>query len=259
MIDRPSERMRRRVLVWITLIMAIIVAYTIYCIFKVSVKESRKWQSLANSQQLTSTTVTASRGTIYDSNDQVLAQSATVYNVYSDNAMLWEHIDAKDKRIEELNEAIKTTDDADKRETYAAELAETKTSSDTYNTLLDFISEKLGMSRAEIAEMTADRSVRYVIMKREVEKTEADAIEDKLSELDVDGIRCDPTTKRFYPQNSLAANIIGHTDYDGIGIYGIEKQYEEELAGVDGRIITAADKYGKEIPYKYKQSYDAQD
>ena len=115
------------------------------------------------------------------------------------------------------------------------------------------------MSRAEIAEMTADRSVRYVIMKREVEKTEADAIEDKLSELDVDGIRCDPTTKRFYPQNSLAANIIGHTDYDGIGIYGIEKQYEEELAGVDGRIITAADKYGKEIPYKYKQSYDAQD
>lgn len=259
MIDRPSERMRRRVLVWITLIMAIIVAYTIYCIFKVSVKESRKWQSLANSQQLTSTTVTASRGTIYDSNDQVLAQSATVYNVYSDNAMLWEHIDAKDKRIEELNEAIKTTDDADKREAYAAELAETKTSSDTYNTLLDFISEKLGMSRAEIAEMTADRSVRYVIMKREVEKTEADAIEDKLSELDVDGIRCDPTTKRFYPQNSLAANIIGHTDYDGIGIYGIEKQYEEELAGVDGRIITAADKYGKEIPYKYKQSYDAQD
>ena len=160
MIDRPSERMRRRVLVWITLIMAIIVAYTIYCIFKVSVKESRKWQSLANSQQLTSTTVTASRGTIYDSNDQVLAQSATVYNVYSDNAMLWEHIDAKDKRIEELNEAIKTTDDADKREAYAAELAETKTSSDTYNTLLDFISEKLGMSRAEIAEMTADRSVR---------------------------------------------------------------------------------------------------
>lgn len=57
MIDRPTERMRRRVLVWLTLILAIVVGYTIWCIFKISIKESKKWQSLANSQQLTSTKI----------------------------------------------------------------------------------------------------------------------------------------------------------------------------------------------------------
>ena len=81
MTDRPSERMRRRLLVWMTVIMLIVVIYTVACIFKVSVKESKKWQTLANSQQITSTTVSASRGTIYDTNGQVLAQSATVYTV----------------------------------------------------------------------------------------------------------------------------------------------------------------------------------
>ena len=53
--------------------------------------------------------------------------------------------------------------------------------------------------------------------------------------------------------------MIGHTNYDGDGIYGLESYYNEYLSGVDGRIVTAADKYGTEIPYKYKQSYDAQD
>ena len=92
MTDRPSERMRRRLLVWMTVIMLIVVIYTVACIFKVSVKESKKWQTLANSQQITSTTVSASRGTIYDTNGQVLAQSATVYTVYTDCAMLWEYL-----------------------------------------------------------------------------------------------------------------------------------------------------------------------
>ena len=89
MFDRPSERMRRRVLIWLTLLIMIVAGYTIWCIYKVSVRESTKWSALANSQQLTSSSVKASRGTIYDANNQVLAQSATVYTVYSDNAMLW--------------------------------------------------------------------------------------------------------------------------------------------------------------------------
>lgn len=259
MIDRPSERMRRRVLVWLTLIMALVVGYTIYCIFKVSVKESKKWQSLANSQQLTSTTVTASRGTIYDTNSQVLAQSATVYTVYSDNAMLWEHIEAKDDRIEELNKAIANSDDPDERAELTEKLMAIRNSEDSYNALLDFISQKLDITREKTAGMISDKSVRYVILKKEIEKTDADEIEQFLSELELDGIRCDPTTKRFYPQNTIGANVIGHTDYDGLGIYGLEAYYEDYLAGVDGRIITAADKYGTEIPYKYKQSYEAQD
>ncbi len=259
MIDRPSERMRRRVLIWLTAIIGVIVIYTIYGIYKVSIKESQKWQELANSQQLTSTTVSASRGTIYDSTEQVLAQSATTYTVYADCTMLWEYIDAKDEKIEEYNELIADETDADDILEYKEALDECMTSEETYDEIVSFMADILELEESEVKTDFSDESNQYVVMKKEVEKTAADKIEDFLSEIDVDGIRCDPTTKRFYPQDTLAANVIGHTDYDGNGIYGIEAYYDEYLSGIDGRIVTAADKYGNEIPYKYKQSYDAQD
>lgn len=259
MIDRPSERMRRRLLVWMTAIILTVVVYTVVCIFKVSVSEGKKWQSLANSQQLTSTTVSASRGTIYDSNGQVLAQSATVYTVYADCAMLWEYLDGKDDTIEEYNKLIAEETDETKRANYQLELNDCKTTQETYDELVRFMAAELELDESDVIDYIEDKNSRYVIMKKEVEKTEADKIEDFLSEMELDGIRCDPTTKRFYPQNSLAANVIGHMSYDGEGIYGLESYYDDYLSGVDGRIVTAADKYGTEIPYKYKQSYDAQD
>jgi stage V sporulation protein D (sporulation-specific penicillin-binding protein) len=242
-----------------TAIILVIVAYTVFCIFKVSVTESKKWQALANSQQLTSTTVSASRGTIYDANGQVLAQSATVYTVYSDNAMLWEYIDGKDETIEEYTALVAEEDDAEQRAEYQETLDSCKTSDECYSDLVSFMAEVLDITEDKVKAFIEDKDSRYVIMKKEVEKTEADKIEDYLSAESLDGIRCDPTTKRFYPQNTLAANVIGHMSYDGEGIYGLESYYNEYLSGVDGRIVTASDKYGTEIPYKYKQSYDAQD
>ena len=259
MIDRPSERMKRRVLIWITLLILVVVGYTIWCIYKVSILESAKWQALANYQQLTSTTVTASRGTIYDSHEQVLAQSATVYTVYSDNNMLWEHIDGKDDEIASLKKAVASADTEKEREEFTERLSSTLSTADTEKALKNFMPKLLGISEAEFSSKISDRKLMYNILKKEVEKSVADKIEDFMTEHGLDGIRCDPTSKRFYPQNSLAANVIGHTDYEGRGIYGLEAYYDDRLAGIDGRIITAADKYGTEIPYKYKQSYEAQD
>lgn len=251
--------MKHRLLIWITLLIIGAVVYTVVCIFKVSVTESKKWQTLANSQQLTVTSVSASRGTIYDSTGQILAKSGTVYTVYADCSMLWEYIDAKDEKIEEYNELIAKENDSDKISEYTEALNECMTSDETYNEIVSFMAETLGLDESDVIEDISDKTSRYVIMKKEVEKTDADAIEDFLDELSIDGIRCDPTTKRYYPQNDLASNVIGHMNYDGEGIYGLESYYEEYLSGVDGRIITAADKYGTEIPYKYKQSYDAED
>ncbi len=251
--------MRRRVLIWITLIIMIVAGYTIWCIYKVSIKESNKWSALANSQQLTSTPVPASRGTIYDANNQVLAQSATVYTVYSDNAMLWEYIKDKDARITDIKDALAEEDNPTRREELTKKLAEAESSDDAEAELKKFMPQVLGMEAGEFINKISDKKIRYTILKKEVEKTDADKIENFLTEHKLDGIRCDPTSKRFYPQNSLAANVIGHTDYEGNGVYGLEAYYDEQLSGVDGRTITATDKYGTEIPYKYKQSYDAQD
>ena len=260
MTDRPTSRMKRRLLVWMGAIVIIIAVYVGAQVSKTAVAESDKWQELANSQQLKSTVVQASRGTIYDSTDQILAKSATVYTVYCDQKMLWDdYISEKDAKIEEYKELISNTNDKEKLADYNEKLSQAKTSEQCFNDLVSFLAATLEMDTATIKEKIENQNDRYVIIKKEVEKTVSDKIEDYLSEEGLDGIRCDPTTKRFYPQNTLAANVIGHLNYDGDGIYGLEAYYDDYLAGVDGRVVTATARNGTEIPYKYKQSYDAQD
>ena len=64
-------------------------------------------------------------------------------------------------------------------------------------------------------------------------------------------------TKRYYPQNELAAPVIGFTASDGYGIYGIEAYYDDYLSGTDGRTISAKDSHGNELPYRYSKTYPA--
>lgn len=260
MTDRPTTRMKRRLNVWVNLAILAVIIYIAFKIFNTSVVESDKWRELANSQQLRSTVVPASRGTIFDSTDQVLAQSATMYKVYCDQVMLWEnYIAPKDDKIKEYQELIAKEKDADKKKKYEDAFSKLKTSEQTYEDLVSFLSETLEMKPEEVKAKIKDDKSQYVILKNEVEKTVADKIEKYLSDEDLDGVRCDPTVRRIYPQNELASNVIGHLSYDGDGIYGLEAYYDDNLAGVDGRVVTATARNGTEIPYRYKQSYDAQD
>lgn len=259
MTDRPSTRMKRRLNIWLCLAIFVIVIYVIIEIYRVSIVQGDKWKSLANSQQLKSSVVSASRGTIYDSNGTVLAQSATVYTVYCDPTMFKEQRENKDATIKELKDLISSEKDKSKVAEYEKKLSSAKSGDDVLQELVEFLSAKLKISTDTVKAKLTDTSTQYSIIKKDVEKTTLDEIDDKLTELGVDGIRGEPTTKRVYPQNSLAANVLGHTDYDGNGIYGLEAYYDDYLSGIDGRVVTAKDKDGNEIPYRYKQSFDAQD
>lgn len=259
MTDRPSARMKQRLNIWLSLPVAAILIYTVATIFSVSIKDGKRWQSLANAQQLKSTAVSASRGTIYDSNGTVLSQSATVYTVYADPLMLKEKLDDNDKKIEELKGYIAKEDDASKKATYQQRLDATKSGDECLDELVEFLALNLEIDTNTVREKLTKTDTQYIVLKKEVEKTVSTAIEDKLTELGIDGVRCDPTTRRLYPQNTLASVVLGHTDYEGNGIYGLEAYYDDYLSGIDGRIITAKASDGTEIPYRYKQSYDAQD
>ncbi len=250
--------MRKR-LNWIfALPIAILAGYIVYSIFKVSVLESNYWKTLANGQQLQSTVVSASRGTIYDAKGSVLAQSATVYTVYCDPVMLKGFLDKKDQLREDLEALVKSEKNDEKLKNYQERLSNAKTGTQVLDDLVHFLSQKLTTDTATVRKSLTDESSRYKIIKRDVERSLSTEIENKLTELDVDGVRCEPTTNRVYPQSSLASNVIGHTDFDGKGIYGVESYYNDQLSGVDGRIITAKDGDGNEIPYRYKQEYNAQ-
>lgn len=224
--DKPTVLMRKRLNIWIGLAMLLVIVWIIINVFKVSVVEGEKYRELANAQQLTSMTIKANRGSIVDSNMQVLAQSATVYTVFIDPNTLKGYL------------------------------------SDDPKATVEEISNKLG----EILEIEPEKvkeacgkNIGYVELKKNVEKTTYDEVVAYKKEINCGAIGTSPTTKRYYPQNDLASSVIGHIHYDGYGLLGLEAYYDDYLSGTDGKSVTATDRDGKEMPYRYKQNYDAVD
>lgn len=238
--DKPTLAMQRRLRVLVFGGMLVLVAAIILTMFKYAVRESDKFKEIANAQQLKSKVVTAPRGTIYDANGNVLARSATVYTVFVDPKTMSEYLE----NLQDPDLASKINEDGTR----------------VYVTL-----DEICLEIAQILEMDSEdvkalalKNSRYEILKRNVEKTTADKIWEYLDAHKINAIDCQASSKRFYSQNELAASVIGHLNFDGQGIYGLEAYYDDYLSGVDGRTLYARDRDGKEVPYKYKQSYDAQ-
>lgn len=222
MYNKSTASMRRRLFGVVALVLVVFTFVIIANLFMISIRDNEKYQKLANNQQFTSRTIHANRGAIKDINGQIIAQSATVYNVFIDPVTY--------RKYDEKKHVI----------------------------IVNTLSEVLEVDKEKIEKMLQKNS-QYEIVKRKVEKSTADIIRSFISENDIASIGCDPDTKRYYPQNDLAASVIGFTDYDGNGIYGLEKQYDEYLQGIDGRIVSAKDAMGNQMPYRYEQSVDAKD
>lgn len=237
--------MKQRLNGFVWPIILVVIGYLIYTMVRLSVVDAAQWQELASSQQLRSTTITASRGTIYDSNMQILAQSATVYTIYVDPVLLR-------KNIEDSEELSKQS-----VEKHAEDPNEPVISPLTLDGITAVLAQYLDMEQTEVIGKCS-KDNRYQELKKNVEKDVADLIRTYASENNISGLGATESSKRFYPENSLAASVIGHLHYDGYGIYGLEAYYDDYLSGVDGKTLIATDIRGNEIPYEYKQSYDAQ-
>ena len=106
------------------------------------------------------------------------------------------------------------------------------------------LSSYLEIDKEEIHEMIISND-RYVKLKDWVDKE----VGDKLKEEKINGILVVSNSKRYYPMNNLASHIIGFTDIDTKGLYGIEKSYDEYLKGTPGRLIINTDTWGRQLPY----------
>jgi stage V sporulation protein D (sporulation-specific penicillin-binding protein) len=182
-------------------------------------------------QQTRDRMINAKRGTIYDRNGKQLAVSANVETVSISPITV-----RAENRVDE----------------YAKILSEIlKIDAQT-------IKDKINLNTS------------YVMLKKKVEKEEADKIrEAKLPNgtdkngnprfTALNGVYLDADTKRYYPYNNIASHIIGFTGVDNQGLLGIELQYDSTLKGEYGRIITARNADGTEMPYKYDRYYTPQD
>lgn len=177
----------------------------------------------AERNQLSDTQIAAERGTIYDSNMNVLAKSASAWLVYINPSQI------KDDTQKEL--------------------------------VVNGLSQILGVDADSVRTKAEKTKTGYQKIAGEVETDVKEALEayidenkeNKLSTI----IGIDPDTKRYYPYSSFASTIIGFTNSDDQGVGGIEMQYDDDLTGVSGRIITAKNAQQGSMSSDYETTYDA--
>lgn len=245
--DKSTASMKRRIVVLAPVLLTVLAVIVAVRMFKISVIDNAKYQEIANNQQFGSRVIKANRGTIYDRNGQVLAQSITVYNVFVDPRVYAE----RDKNAE----YTPTYEDENGDEVEGDPIPKTEI-------ILDTLSSILNVSRDKIQEKL-DKNNAYQVIARDVDKVTADAIEAAMNKAGITSVGLEQTSKRYYPQNDLAAAVIGHLGYDAEGVYravyGLENYYDSYLTGTDGRVVIAQTGTYREMQYKYSQSYDAKD
>lgn len=256
-IDRPTRQMKRRLKIWTFLGMGIILAFIIVAMIKVSVIDAKDYQSWANSQQLKKVKIPSSRGSIYDSNGQLFAQSATVYTVFVDPRNLKkDYLEPKNLKIDSLKKQLEKGGDAEEIKKIQEELEKTKDSDESLDMLVDFLAETLELD-PETVRAKCTKETQYEILKKNVDNKVMVEINEFLNENDLGGISSEVSSKRYYPQNEMLGSVVGYLDYEGSGVYGLEAYYDDYLSGTDGMTVTAKAENGMEIPYRYKSSYDA--
>ncbi|MGE4283690.1 MAG: stage V sporulation protein D [Clostridia bacterium] len=122
--------------------------------------------------------------------------------------------------------------------------------------------EEVAAKLSQILDMNYDdlykritKNSAYEIVKRKIEKVQ----EDEIRKLDFKGIHLDEDSKRYYPYGNFASHIIGATGVDNQGLFGLEAKYDKYLKGLPGRIESAKDARGTEMPYQYERYINPED
>ena len=169
-------------------------------LFIIQIIQRDEWVAKAEAQHTMQNTIKAKRGEIYmmdGSEPVVVAMNKQVYTIVVDPMTVDE---------EELKKVI-FTDDLKKNLT------------------------------VELSDVMADKSIRYMIVAKNVSREQAKKIE----EADPTGVWLKGMTKRVYPEGTLGARLLGFVNEDGEGQYGVEGSLNEELSGKDGMLKTVAD------------------
>ena len=180
----------------------------------------------------TQNTVNAERGTIYDRNGNPLATNITTYRIFiSPSSIL--------SNQNEMNEEGKNIN-----------LAEH---------ISEGLSSILGLSYDAVYKQTTYTKYLDRTIAKNVMDEKADEVRAFIEEYGYhDMIYLQATSTRYYPAYELASAVIGFTNADGNGVYGLESYYDEILAGTDGYYVTARDSFGNELPYEYESYIPAQ-
>ena len=116
------------------------------------------------------------------------------------------------------------------------------------------LAQILELDEAALLEKFRDRASNNCLLRYRVERSMADAVRDFCEENGITGIRINQDSKRWYPQGEFLASVLGFTNVDNAGVSGLELEYNEQLTGQNGVVLTAVNAWG----YTLEQSYETE-
>lgn len=246
---RASKGIKYWTLFCMTVFILVCYGVLVYQLYVWQVRDAESYRAEAVTQQLKDTTLPAVRGSIYSANGKLLAKSSTVWNIVADPSSVLKSGATEDQ--------IRTAAE------HIAELLDDGTTADT-------VYKALTASNKDTGE-----PYQYRVVKKGVEKPVADAIlayadsyrlkdgaagdtslqtEEKEDKKDGESktskaarilyLTSEQAASRTYPYGEFLASVLGFCNEDGSGAYGLEKYYDETLAGTPGRSVAETDAYG---------------
>lgn len=253
----PTNAMRGKLFGIVFVFILFFMGFICVNLFNISVVNAEYYRAKANAQQLRRFEIPANRGTIYDRNGKILAQSKTVWTIV-----------VAPETIKENHEVFQASRyRAIMREYYRSLDAGLPAVLPVYGAVYDEASEIcriladiFDLDYDELMKQIRESEYNFEVIKKQVEKPEVDLLNEyKLNYgIGIWSVYAVEDTKRLYPNGSLASNVIGFTNYDNIGVYGIEAFYDEYLQGTNGLFVTAMDANNRAMPFDFEMRYDAQ-
>ncbi len=220
----PTRQMWRRALIVLIGIIFVSFAVIIARLAVLQIAQGDDWQRRATQQQMTDSILSPNRGSIYDCHMEVLAESMQVWTVIMDP----HNIETEEQRTE----------------------------------IADGLSGILEVDREELYRKTQKTDSQYEVVKQKIERPLAEQVISWVNAKKLDGVfRVVSDYKRTYPYGSLLSCVLGFIGTDQYGLYGLEAEYEDVLAGTAGRIVTVQNGNGEELSgsVSYEKTVDAQD
>jgi len=211
---KSEQRLSRALLIRTLILLAVcgVAAFVVLAVrlYDVQVVNNSYFESRTLNSQLRQTTITATRGTIFDANGKILAMSGPVENVF----------------ISPLEMVLEEQD---------------------VRFIAEGLSYILGVDFAEILEKAGRTSSQYQVIKHHVESDETGRVREFIKDHDLSGIHFEAASRRYYPNGNLASQVLGFVGTDNIGLDGIEQRFDEQLTGVSGRNIRLTNAKGNEL------------
>ncbi len=213
------------------------------------INEYDYYQNEVASQLTTETVVNPERGIIYDTNGNVLATNITTYLCFISPQDIIDAMAPEDKATE-IPVFDYTSAEGSTHSGIAMNEAVARFLSDT----LDDVTYEFVMEKAAV------KGRRYEVIKKDIDMETAEKIRQFISDNKLTRqIYLVASSKRYYPQSTLASHVIGFTNSDGVGIYGLEKSYNNVLEGTSGRYVTAQDAHSQDMPFEYETYVEKED